>query len=132
MRGSNAFEETHAHFVRDPAIEVTHGVTRCRLPLLQQYRLPPPLFSPALMSQKRSQEEKLGGEKREVRNYNVKSHMVPFFRSSCQVDRFILSLRPVVGIREGTEYLPSRFSRDATCLLLSLSRFTPGAPSSKN
>jgi len=84
------------------------------------------------MSQKTFQDEKGGREKKEVWNYNVKSHVVLFFRSFCQVDRFILSLRPVGRIREGREYLPSHFSRDAILLLLSLSTLTPGAPSSRN
>lgn len=77
------------------------------------------------------EKKRVGGDgKREIWNYNAKSHVVQFFRSSCQVDRFNHPLRLTGGTGEGTGYSPSH-CRDATHLLLSLFPFIPGAASSR-
>lgn len=66
MRGSNKFQGLHEHSAWDPITDVTHDVVRCRILFLQWHSLPQTSVFPALMSQKRSQEEKESGEKRDV------------------------------------------------------------------
>lgn len=127
VRESKEFQGSHEHSAWDPITDVTHDVVRCRLLVLQQYRSPQTSVFSALMSQKRSQEEKGRGEKREVWNSKVKD---PFFRSFCQVDGFILSLKPAGRITEGTEFLSSGSSRHKTHL--SFSPFTQGIPTDQH